>query len=63
MAQIVEKYSALLEVHGEDQIPVDTNHRDMCKFRTRDDLVYQKIVKRILRMLKAKDEQLSTSRT
>jgi hypothetical protein len=63
MTQIVEKCSALLEVHGEDQIPVDANHRDMCKFGARDDPVYEKVFKRIIRMLKMKDEQLSASRT
>lgn len=53
--QIVEKHSALLEVQGEDQIPVDANHRDLCKFQTRDDQVYEKLFKRVLRMLKGKD--------
>lgn len=64
MLQIVEKYSALLEVQGEDQIPVDANHLDMCKFGARDDPVYEKLFKRILRMMKAKNaQQLSASRT
>lgn len=39
MPQIVEKHSALLNVNGEEQIPVDANHRDMCRFEGRDDPV------------------------
>lgn len=42
----------LLEISEEDQQPVDANHREMCKFNTRDDQVYQKLVKRLARMLK-----------
>ncbi|KAH0541632.1 hypothetical protein FGG08_003922 [Glutinoglossum americanum] len=52
---IVEKYSALLEVNGEDQVPVDADHRDMCKFGARDDPVYEKLFRRVRRMMKAKD--------
>jgi len=50
---IVEKHSALLEVDGEDQIPVDANHSDICKFPSRKDQYYEKCYKRILRMLKS----------
>jgi hypothetical protein len=50
--QIVEKHSALLEVDGEDQIPVDANHSNICKFPSRNDPYYEKCYKRILRMLK-----------
>jgi hypothetical protein len=54
----------LLEVSGEDQIPVDANHRDMCKFSGRDDGDYEKLFKRIRRVLKAKgDMKQSISRT
>ena len=64
MPQIVEKYSALLEVDGEDQVPVDANHREMCKFGARDVPVYEKLFKRIRRMMKAKDiEQPNAGRT
>lgn len=48
---IVEKHSALLEVSGEDQQPVDANHSDMCKFGSRAHEVYKKVVKRLTRML------------
>ncbi|MCJ1255882.1 Kinesin light chain 3 [Lignoscripta atroalba] len=51
---VVEKCSALLEINGEDQIPVDANHSDMCKFEARSDEVYEKLSKRLNRMLKAK---------
>ncbi|KIM82087.1 hypothetical protein PILCRDRAFT_820986 [Piloderma croceum F 1598] len=50
---IVEKHSSLLEVDGEDQIPVDANHSDICKFPSRNDPYYEKCYKRILRMLKS----------
>lgn len=36
----------------EDQIPVEANHEEMCKFADRDDDVYEKLFKRIRRMLK-----------
>lgn len=51
----MEKSSALLEVDGEDQIPVDANHSHMCKFGARDDPVYEKLYKRLRRMLKERD--------
>lgn len=35
-------------------IPVDANHNDMCKFKTRDDEVYKKLYKRVLRIMEAK---------
>jgi hypothetical protein len=49
----VDKYSALLEVPGEEQLPVDVNHRDMCKFASRDDQTYQKLWKRLRRIIEA----------
>jgi hypothetical protein len=52
--QIVESHSALLEVPGEDQVPVDANHRNMCKFSSRKDEHYEKLFKRIRRILKEK---------
>lgn len=55
---IVEKQSALLELSHEDTQPVDANHRDMCKFDTRNDETYKKLVKRMNRMLKGKDKSL-----
>jgi hypothetical protein len=49
----VEKHSALLEIDGEEQIPVDANHEEMCKFAESNDDIYEKLFKRIRRMLKA----------
>jgi len=64
MPQIVEKHSALLNVDGEEQIPVDADHREMCRFEARDDPVYEKLYKRILGMLKVNDaKQASGTRT
>ena len=48
--QIVEKYSALLEVSHEEQIPVDADHRAMCRFETDSDVTFEKVYKRIKRM-------------
>jgi hypothetical protein len=51
----VEKHSSLLEASGEDQVPVEANHEEMCKFAHRDDAVYEKLYRRIRRMLKPVD--------
>ena len=48
----MEKHSALLDVDGEEQIPMDANHEEMCKFTRRDDDVYEKLFKRVRRMIK-----------
>lgn len=50
----MEKHSALLEVDEEEQIPVDANHEQMCKFTEQEDVVYEKVFKRISRMIKEK---------
>ncbi|KAN0070689.1 hypothetical protein V8E54_011558 [Elaphomyces granulatus] len=50
---IVEKHSSLLDIPGEDQIPVDANHEEICKFAHPDDAVYEKLFKRVRRMLKS----------
>jgi len=52
---IVEKHSALLDIPGEDQIPVDANHKEICKFAHRNDAVYEKLFRRVRRMLKSVD--------
>ena len=49
---VVEKHSALLNIDGEEQIPVDANHEEMCKFMRREDEVYEKLFRRIRRMIK-----------
>ncbi|MCJ1349722.1 hypothetical protein MMC31_007963, partial [Peltigera leucophlebia] len=54
-AVVVEKHSALLEIDGEEQIPVNANHEEMCKFMERQDDVYEKIFKRVRRMIKEQD--------
>ena len=46
----MEKYSALLEVHHEEQIPVDADHSAMCKFETESDDTFEKVYKRVKRM-------------
>src|SRR5271168_4043685 len=51
MIQIVEKHSTLLEVNEEDQIPMDADHKSICKFTERDDKTYIKLFKRVCRML------------
>lgn len=51
----MEKYSALLEIDGEEQIPVDANHIEMCKFMEREDEVYEKLFKRVRRIIKKQD--------
>jgi hypothetical protein len=51
----VEKHSSLLEIAGEDQVPVDANHEEMCKFAHPDDAAYEKLFKRVRRMLNSVD--------
>jgi hypothetical protein len=50
--KIVEKSSALLEYPYEQQVPVDANHIDMCKYGSRSNSTYTKVCKRIKRMIK-----------
>lgn len=58
----MEKHSALLEIDGEEQIPVDADHEQICKFMEREDDVYEKLFKRIRRMIKEQDGVLNSSR-
>ncbi|KAI9773955.1 MAG: hypothetical protein M1839_001967 [Geoglossum umbratile] len=55
LCQVVEKHSALLDIDGEEQIPVNASHEEMCKFAFRDDDTYEKLFMRIRRMLKVQD--------
>jgi hypothetical protein len=48
--QIVEIHSALLEVEDEDQIPVEADHSQICKFETEDDVTFEKAWRRIGRI-------------
>lgn len=52
-----------MEVEGEDQIPVDADHVDICKFAGRDDEVYEKLFKRLGRMMKGKRVEVNSGRT
>ena len=59
----MEKHSALLEIDGEEQIPVDADHEQICKFMEREDDVYEKLFKRIRRIIKEQDSiRLNSSR-
>jgi hypothetical protein len=51
----VEKHLALLEIDREEQIPIDTNYKEMRKFAESNNNIYKKLFKRIRRMLKAMD--------
>ena len=46
----MEKYSALLEVPHEEQIPVDADHSAMSKFEYEGDDTFEKVYKRIRRV-------------
>lgn len=48
----MEKHSAFLEVPHEGQIPVDADHRAMCRFATADDGTFEKVYKRVQRVRK-----------
>lgn len=43
-------HSALLEVEGEDQIPVEADHSQICKFEKEDDVTFEKAWRRIGRI-------------
>lgn len=45
----MEKHSALLEIDGEEQIPADADHEQICKFMEREDNVYEKLFKGIIK--------------
>ena len=47
----MEKHSALLDIEHEDQIPVDTDHEGLAKFSGSDDVAYEKLFIRVLRMI------------
>ncbi|KAN0066955.1 vegetative incompatibility protein HET-E-1 [Elaphomyces granulatus] len=52
---IVGKHSSLLEIAGEDQVPVDANHEEICKFAHPNDAVYEMLFKRVRRIVKSVD--------
>lgn len=54
--KIVEKYSALLGVMNEEQIPVNADHQEMCKFSSPADETYEQIHLRIGRMMREYEE-------
>ena len=60
LVEVVGKSSALLQVKNEEQIPVDANHQDMCKFMSSTDKTYDKIHNRITEVL---DEYLEKQRS
>jgi hypothetical protein len=51
----VGKHSSLLEIAGEDQVPVDANHEEICKFAHPNDAVYEMLFKRVRRIVKSVD--------
>lgn len=54
----------MLDVDAEEQIPVDANHERICKFGERDNETYEKLFKRIRRMIKGQESSIpSVSRT
>jgi hypothetical protein len=60
----VEKHSAFLEVNHEEQIPVDANHSEVCKFEADEDDTFEKVYKRVKRIRnnpqRIANEQLGT---
>ena len=51
--KIVDKHSALLQVDHEDQIPVEADHHEMCKFASPTDETYEKLYNRMRKMVEA----------
>lgn len=50
------KHSALLDIELEDQIPVDTDHEGLANFSGPEDVTYQKLFIRVLRMIEEAGE-------
>lgn len=55
--KIVDKQSALLQVENEEKIPVEANHQEICKFASTTDETYEKLYKRMGRMVEAYTER------
>lgn len=53
----METHSALLDIQGEDQIPVDANHQQICKFEGRENAVYDKLIRRVRRIRNSSTNQ------
>lgn len=59
--QVVDMQSALLNLPSElEQIPLDADHRAMCKPADRNDFIYESITKRIISIM---NRQISKSRS
>lgn len=56
VVKIVEKHSALLHIEKEEQLPVDADHQEMCKFASSNDVTYKQICIRIKRMMEVYEE-------
>ena len=57
----MEKHSSLLDIPWEDQVPVDANHEEICKFACPNDAVYEKLFKRVRRMLNTDNRDNSST--
>ena len=51
--KIVDKHSALLQVPDEEQIPVEADHQEICNSASPTDQTYEKLYKRMRRMVEA----------
>lgn len=48
----MEKHSAVLDIEHIDQIPVDADHEGLARFSSSDDVAYEKLFKRVRRMIR-----------
>ena len=55
--KVVEKHSALLQVENEEQIPVESDHQGICKLASPTDETYEKLYKRMGRMVQVYAER------
>lgn len=55
--KIVDKQSSLLQAKVEEQIPVNADHQGICKFASPTDETYEKLYKRMGRMVEAHVER------
>lgn len=47
----MDRHSAFLDIDGEEQIPMDANHEDICKFSDRKDDNYEQVYIRVQKLI------------
>ncbi|GAB1316536.1 DUF676 domain-containing protein (Fragment) [Madurella fahalii] len=59
---IVDKMSSLMHLDHEDQVPLEANHVELCRFESEDDEGFKRTVKRITRAARGMPNPMQTNR-